>query len=160
MKVVSLTTVLLSSLLLAGCMGTSLRAHTPYQPSAGQSFTYKFVDGEKMSVEGLEIMRERLGSQLEAAGLLAKSAAGPTREVDIVINNYFMRHGAARAMGGILHGIDNIFTTVVVKDARTMTVLSKFEVESKNPTAWATSRGLIQGHADKIVNYLKTGQSD
>ena len=159
MKVVSLAAVLLSSLLLGGCIGTSLRAHTPYQPSAGQSFTYKFVDEGKMSAEGLEIMRERLDSQLEAAGL-TKGAAGPAREVDIVINNYFMRHGAARAMGGILHGIDNILTTVLVKDAKTQTVLSKFEVESKNPSAWATSRGLIQGHADKIVNYLKTGQSD
>jgi hypothetical protein len=158
MKVASLAPLLLFSLLLAGCIGTSVRPLTPYQSSAGETFTYRFMGEEKMSVEGLQIMRERLDMQLEAAGL-RKSGAGPTREVDIVINNYFMRHGAARAMGGILAGIDNILTTVVVKDSTTQTVLSKFEVESKNPSAWATSRGLIQGHADKIVNYLKTGQS-
>jgi hypothetical protein len=45
-----------------------------------------------------------------------------------------------------------------VKDAKTGTALSKFSVESKNPTAWGTSRGMIEEHADKIVNYLKSGQ--
>ncbi len=158
MRVISLAFALLSSLLLAACIGTSLRVNAPYQPSPGQKLTYELVDKAQTSEEALTIMRERLNEELEAAGLLAKGADASTRAVEIVVTNYFMRHGAARFWGGVFAGTDNIVTTVVVKDAKTQAVVSKFEAESKNPTAWATSRGLIQGHADKIVNYLKSGQ--
>ncbi len=158
MKRISFAGALLLSLLLAGCIGTSLRVNAPYQPSPGQKLTYEIVDKAQTSEEALTIMRERLNEQLEAAGLLAKSADGSTRAVEIVVTNYVMRHGATRFWAGAFAGADNILTTVVVKDAKTKEVLSRFEAESRNPSAWATSRGLIQGHADKIVNYLKSGQ--
>ncbi|MCD2339263.1 hypothetical protein LRH25_02795 [Ideonella azotifigens] len=52
-------------------------------------------------------------------------------------------------------GSDNIQSTVRLKDTATGKVLSEFKVESKNPTALFTSRGLIEEHADKIVATLR-----
>ncbi len=69
--------------------------------------------------------------------------------------NYYMRHGAARAMVEIMAGSDNIQSRVKIKDSSTGNVLSEFTVQSKNPTAWGTSKGLIEEHADKIVATLK-----
>jgi uncharacterized protein DUF4410 len=158
MKRVSIAAIVLCCALFAGCAGTSLRVSEQYQPSAGQRFTYDIINKAPMSDEGLAIMRERLTSQLAASGLLATSADGSARAVQIVIENYYMRHGATRAMVGVMAGSDNILSTIVVKDVKTGTALSKFEVQSKNPTAWGTSRGMIEDHADKIVNYLKSGQ--
>ena len=37
-------------------------------------------------------------------------------------------------------------------------ILGEFVVESENNTAWGTSKGLIEGHADKIVKYLADGK--
>jgi hypothetical protein len=158
MKGISITGGLLFSVLLSGCVGLSLRVSTPYQPSQGQNFTYEVVDKAGTSEEALTTMRDRLNDQLGAAGQLAQSAAGATRTVEIVITNYHMRPGAAKFWVGSLAGSDNILTSVVVKDAKTETVLSRFEAESQYSSSWVFSRGLIQGHADKLVNYLKTGQ--
>ena len=156
MKVISI--VLLSCLLLAGCAGTSLRVNAPYQPTAGQKFTFDIVNKEKMSDQGLTIMRERLKNQLEASGLLAANASESSRTVEITIDNYYMRHGATRATVGVMAGADKILTTIVVKEGKTQGVLSRFTVYSKNPTAWGTSQGMIEEHADKIVDYLKSGR--
>lgn len=158
MKGISITGALLFSLLMAGCVGSSLRVNAPYQPSPGQNITFVIVDNAGTSEEALTIMRERLNDKLDTAGLLAQSAAGATRTVEIVVTNYHMRPGAAKFWVGSLAGADNILTSVVVKDAKTQVVLSRFEAETKYSSSWVTSHGLIQGHADKIVNYLKTGQ--
>jgi hypothetical protein len=56
-------------------------------------------------------------------------------------------------------GADNILSQVTVRDAASGSVLGEFVVESKNPSAWGTSRGLIEEHADKIVSYLKSGRN-
>jgi hypothetical protein len=57
-------------------------------------------------------------------------------------------------MVGVMAGTDNIKSTIKVKDQETGKALSEFTVESKNPTAWGTARGLIEQHADEIVATL------
>lgn len=93
----------------------------------------------------------RLKSQFEGS-------AGADRKAEIVIVNYYMRHGATRALVGIMAGADNILSQVTVRDGGGA-VLGEFTVESKNPSAWGTSRGMIEEHADKIVGYLKAGKN-
>lgn len=65
-----------------------------------------------------------------------------------------MRHGAARALVGIMAGRDKIISHVRVVDA-TGTQRAAFEVESTNSTAWGTTRGLHQKHAEEIALRLK-----
>jgi hypothetical protein len=55
-------------------------------------------------------------------------------------------------------GADNMQSSVQVKDRKTQAVVGEFAVESKNPTAMGTSRGMIIEHADKIVEYLTSGR--
>ena len=149
---------LLPCLLLVACAGASLRVDRPYQPSPGQKFTYEIVNKAQVPAEGLGILEARLATQLTGSGLLTSRTDKSARTVEIVIENYYMRHGATRAMVGVMAGADNILSTVIVKEAGSGEVLARFQVQSSNPTALGTSRGLIEEHADKIVNYLKSGQ--
>jgi len=64
-----------------------------------------------------------------------------------------MRDGAARALAGIFAGADNINTTVLIKNNDA--TVGEYVVESSNASAWGTSRGSIEKHIDKIVDYLK-----
>jgi hypothetical protein len=68
-----------------------------------------------------------------------------------------MRHGATRALVGVMAGADNMQSSVQVRDKKSQAVVGEFFVESKNPTAMGTSRGMIVEHANKIVQYLRSG---
>lgn len=151
MKITPAFRAALCTLLLAGCAGTSLNVQKAYPPATGEQFSYSVNPKVEVSAEALEILDGRLKSQLG-------NADGAGRKVEIVITNYYMRHGATRALVGIMAGADNILSQVTVRDAGGA-VLGEFTVESKNPSAWGTSRGLIEEHADKIARYVKTGKN-
>jgi hypothetical protein len=159
MKRLALQGFVLASLLLGGCAGTALRVQSAYQPASGDKLTYVVVPKVEVSDEALSILRQELDSQLQAKGLLAANPAEARKSVEISITNYYMRHGATRALVGVMAGADNMQSSVQVKDRKTQTVVGEFAVESKNPSAWGTSRGMIMEHADKIVEYLRSGRS-
>jgi hypothetical protein len=144
--------------LAAGCAGTALRAGQAYQAPAGQKYKYEIVNKAQVPDEGMGIFQERLRSQLVGSGMLAGNDDPSARSVQITIGNYYMRHGATRALVGIMAGVDNMSSTIAVRDASAGKTLTSFDVESKNPTAWGTSRGMIEDHADKIVEFLKSGK--
>lgn len=144
---------LLAGLFTAGCVGTSLKVRTPYKPAAEAKRTYTLTTTASVTGNGLGILRERLEQRFRDEGLLAAPA---DRKVEIDVVFYRMRHGAARALVGIAAGADNIESTVVVRDAWSQVVLGEFTVESTNPTITSSARLLIEDHADKIVEYIKT----
>lgn len=148
---------LLATIVLLGGCSTSMQIQTGYQPIPGEKFRYQVVSNAEVSEEALTIMRERLNTQLSGSGQLGGGSDESATRVEVIITSYRMRHGATRALVGIFAGTDNMMSTVEVKDSRTNTVKAKFDVSSSNATAWGTSRGLIEDHADQIVQYLKTG---
>jgi Domain of unknown function (DUF4410) len=158
MKRLALQGFVLASLLLSGCAGTALRVQSAYQPASGDKITYAIFPKVEVSDEALSILRQELDSQLQGKGLLAANPTEARKSVEISITNYYMRHGATRALVGIMAGADNMQSSVQVKDRTTQVVVGEFAVESKNPTAWGTSRAMIMEHADKIVEYLTSGR--
>jgi hypothetical protein len=151
--------LLVVSLLLGGCAGTGLRVQTAYQPAPGDKLSYAVVPKVQVSEEALSILRQELDSQLRGGGLLAANPAEARKNVEISITNYYMRHGAARALVGVMAGADNMQSSVQVRDTKSQALVGEFSVESKNPTAMGTSRGMIVEHANQIVKYLRSGGS-
>lgn len=147
-----------SGALLAGCAGTSAIVQTEYRLAQGEKLKLQLSTPPTASEEGMTILRERLTTQLSSSALLAGSTDASSKVVEVTVTNYYMRHGAARAMAGIMAGSDNIQSTVKIKEPATGKVLSEFKVESKNPSAWGSSKGLIEEHADKIVETLKSAK--
>ena len=155
MKALMVSMMMVAGALLAGC-STGAKVQTAYQLSEGDKLKVKVSTPAEAKDEGMKIFRDRLDAQLAAKGLLAKSSDGSARTLDVTMTNYRMRHGAARGLAGIFAGTDNIQSTVKVRDGAK--VLSEFTVESKNATAWGTSRGMIEDHADQIVTTLQAGK--
>ncbi|WKE67108.1 DUF4410 domain-containing protein [Gallaecimonas kandeliae] len=142
--------------LLAGCAGTRMHAQGPYTADPTASISYQVEASGQMPEKALGIFKDRLNAKLGASGQLA-DGQHPARTIDIVITHYYMRPGAARALVGAMAGSDNMQSTVTIHDGKKDTVLGTFTVESKNPSALFTSRGLIEDHADQIVRYVTTG---
>jgi t-SNARE complex subunit (syntaxin) len=150
-----LVTIIL--ILLAGC-ATTAQIQSQYRLAQGEKLKLQVTAPPAAAEEALQIFKERLTAQLLSNGLLAAPSDASARNLEVAVTNYTMRHGAARAMLGIMAGSDNMQSTVKIKDQTTGSVLSEFTVESTNSTAWGTSKGMIEDHADKIVETLKAGK--
>ena len=153
MRAIAALIAIVTTLFLVGC-GTSAVVKSDYRQSQNEKLILRLNTPATASQEGAMILRERLNSQLSSNGLLAAVDDGSTKMLEVNVTNYTMRHGAARAMLGIMAGSDTIQSTVRIKDQANGSVLAEFAVESKNSTALGTSRGLIEEHADEIVATL------
>lgn len=144
--------IIVLSLALAAC-GTSGQVRSKYSHAPTDRFTYEVVNTGGMSVEGLVILKTRLDTTLSALGRLAVDNDPAAKKIRVEITKYRMRHGANRALFGIMAGKDSIVSNVRVIDAAG-NVLGEIEVNSGNASAWGTSRGLIEGHANEIVGFV------
>ena len=75
-------------------------------------------------------------------------------KIDIVLKHYYLRSNGARFWAGIMAGRDKIISRVRVLGVDGAQVGS-FDVETTNVSAWGTSGGLMERHADEIVAKLR-----
>lgn len=136
--------------LLAGCIGTSSNVRSPYAASVQDKFSYTLDNHGGMTPEGREIFEARLRQQL--AGQLSDSPE--SKRINVRVNHYRIRNGATRFLVGVMAGRDRIQSTVTVTSADGAP-LGTIEVDSANSTAMGTGRGLIQGHADEIAEFVR-----
>ena len=152
MKPTVLLNLFVSLLLLLGSAGTAARPRSGAS-AADTGYRLRLTLPPDMSEEARDIFRQRLQAALGKAGLLGSGRAAATLEV--VMTRYQMRPGAARAWVGVMAGTDRLDSTVSVRAPGDGAVTQEFSVSSKNVTAWGSSRGLIQKHADQIVRRLR-----
>ncbi|MBB1115885.1 DUF4410 domain-containing protein [Stenotrophomonas sp. W1S232] len=151
MAVINRIALLLVVILLSACSTTS-RVHQAHAGFQGKSFEYQFTNRGGDNAEGIAELSRVVHNQLRTSGLVDNGAA--SGKVDVTLTHYYMRHGAARALVGIMAGRDKIISHVRVMDANGAQ-LASFEVESTNSTAWGTTGGLHQKHAEEIALRLK-----
>ena len=132
--------------------GTQLIVSQSFYYDSSYNFSYDIVDGSKVSEKGMSIFKNRLESELKQKSLYKENS---NKVIEITFNNYYMRHGAARHLAGVMAGVDNITSTVVIKEKDNDKIVGEFRVISKNATAWSSAGNLIEQHADKIIAYLK-----
>jgi uncharacterized protein DUF4410 len=142
-------------LMLCACSTTSTIHQAP-AVAMGQKYQYTFVNHGGDDAEGIATLDATIRSKLRDAGLLAGDG-GPSTRLEVVLTHYYMRSGGARFWAGIMAGRDKIASSVriVGPDGRQA---GSFDVESTNTTAWGTSSGLMEKHADEIVARLRGGQ--
>ncbi|ADV28434.1 hypothetical protein Psesu_2602 [Pseudoxanthomonas suwonensis 11-1] len=143
--------VLIAVVLLAACSTTS-RVHQAHSGLQGKTFDYRLVDRGGDNAEGVAELDRVIRNRLFSAGLVDQGASAGA--VEVTVTHYYVRHGAARALVGIMAGRDKIISHVRVLDPAGA-VLASFEVESTNATAWGTTGGLHEKHADEILAQLK-----
>lgn len=144
--------IVVVSILLAGCIGTSSSVRAPYTPSPNDTFSYTLDNYGGMTPEGRQIFEARLHRQL--GGQLTN---GPeAKRINVKVEYYRMRNGATRFWVGVMAGRDRILSTVTVTSADGKP-LGTLTVDSANSTAMGTGRGLIEGHADEIAAFVRGG---
>ena len=149
----SAVVALLLVLGLAAC-STSRQVTRAYDAAQGERFAYTINNAGGMIDEHLAALRGELDRQLTAANALAGRGDADARAVTIRIDEYRMRHGAARALVGVMAGKDTVRSTVEVRDAAGA-VLGSATIDSGNATAWGTSGGMLERHASEIVAFLR-----
>ena len=133
--------------------GTELIVEQSFYYDGSEYFSYDIVDvSYQVSEEGKSIFKNRLESMLKQKSLYKENS---NKVIEITFNNYYVRPGAARAMVGVMAGVDNITSTVVIKEKDNDKIVGEFRVISKNATALSSAGNLIEQHADKIIAYLE-----
>jgi len=141
--------------LLSGCIGTSSKVARPNAAVTGTKLWYTVDNPGGMTPEGLAVLRTRLDERFVA--VRAAEGAPDAIQVKVTVTRYRMRHGAARALVGIMAGKDTVLSTVQVLDPATGQELGRLDVESGNATAVGSAGGLLRGHADEIADFVLTG---
>lgn len=134
-------------LFLAACSTTS-RVHQAHTPVAGQVYAYSFSNQGGDDHEGIATLDSVIQGKLREAGLLAGGAS--ERKIEVVLKHYYVRSNGARFWAGIMAGRDKIISSVRIVGADGAQA-GNFEVETTNTTAWGSTDGLMQKHADEIV---------
>ena len=149
--------VFLSALmLLTGC-STNMTVFQEYNPGNNDKFSYFFTtvnSSNEVPQETIDVMGARLKSALAKSSHFASNKDVEHNEIEVSFYQYNVKNTAARFAVGVLAGGDVIKTRVIVRNSQTKRRLAEFDVVSENNSAWGTTSGMIEDHADKIVNYL------
>lgn len=122
------------------------------EPAAGRTYAYAFVNEGGDDAEGIARLDSFIQQRLRDARLLA-DGKGDGR-VEVTVTHYYARSDGARAWAGIMAGRDKVASRVRVLD-RAGNMLDEFEVENSNKTAFGSTAGLHEKHADAIVERLR-----
>jgi hypothetical protein len=149
--------VVLLALALAACSTTST-VHQPLPPTASQApahaYAYAFENHGGDDLEGIDKLDRLIQGRLLQAGIVAGMGEPSSGRVQVDLTHYYVRSNGARFWAGIMAGRDKIVSEVEVFDDAGRQVGS-FEVETTNLSAWGTTEGLMEKHADEIVGWLK-----
>lgn len=145
-------TALLLVLVMMSACSTSSRVHQAPAGLAKNAFEYQFANRGGDNAEGVAELDRVIQNRLLSNGLINNGTASGT--IEVTLTHYYVRHGAARALVGIMAGRDKIISHVRVVDGGGNQVAA-FEVESTNSTAWGTTGGLHEKHAEEVVARLK-----
>lgn len=140
--------------LLAACSTTSTLHQAP-EVVAGRTYTLGFANQGGDDAEGIAALERTIRSRLDAAGLLG--SGNDAARLEVTLTHYYVRSNGARFWAGIMAGRDKIISRVRIVGADGRRAGS-FDVESTNSTAWGTTDGLHEKHADEIVGRLRGGE--
>ena len=125
------------------------------EPASTRTYAYTFVNEGGDDAEGIARLDSFIQQRLRDARLLA-DGKGDGR-VEVTVTHYYARSDGARAWTGIMAGRDKVASRVRVFD-RGGKLVEEFEVENSNKTAFGSTAGLHEKHADAIVERLRRVQ--
>lgn len=132
--------------------GTKITTLNEFQLTGSEKFSYKLIELNKIPETEKGIFESRLKSKLREIDIFG---ADSNLVLEITFEEYYIRDAAARLTVGILAGVDNITTSVVIKNKENEQELGRFEAISRNATIIGSKNDFIEQHADKIASFLQ-----
>lgn len=145
--------VLFLSFSLVAALSTSHAQQDDPAPTRGYAYAFSNQGGD--DADGIARLDSFIQQRLRDANLLA-TGAGNGR-VEVTLTHYYARSEGARAWAGVMAGRDKVVSQVRVLDGSGKP-LDEFEVKSSNVTAFGSTAGLHEKHADEIVARVKQVQ--
>lgn len=144
---------LAASILVVTACSTTSTVHQAPRLQPDQTYAYSFSNQGGDDHEGIARLDAVIQSRLREARLIHSGDANP--RIEVVLKHYYVRSNGARFWAGIMAGRDKIISNVRVIGSDGSQV-GNFDVETFNSTAWGTTDGLMEKHADEIVFHLKS----
>ncbi|WP_158636414.1 DUF4410 domain-containing protein [Luteimonas marina] len=131
-------------------------------PAPARSYAYAFSNQGGDDADGIARLDSFIQQRLRDANLLAtgdgrRATGAGDGKVEVTVTHYYARSDGARAWAGVMAGRDKVVSRVRVLD-RGGKALDEFEVKSSNATAFGSTAGLHEKHADEIVARVKQVQ--
>ena len=147
--------LLLLGVMLAACSTTG--AGRPPPAPAGDlaplERAYAFVNATDFDAATVARLDRAVHARLLTAGQVAPAGTDAVGRIEVRLTHLYLRSDTARFLAGILAGRDRIASSVTVSAADGAT-LERFEVETRNLSAFGSTQGLIERHAEDIVTRL------
>lgn len=141
-----------SVLVLAACSTTST-VHQAPSLEPDQTYAYSFDNQGGDNHAAIARLDSVIQSRLRAEGLVNAGNGNP--RIEVVLKHFYVRSNAARFWAGIMAGRDKIVSNIRVIGADGSQV-GDFDVETFNSTAWGSTDGLMERHAEEVVTRLKS----
>ena len=132
--------------------GTKINTLNEFQLTGSEKFSYKLIESNKIPETEKGIFENRLKTKLAEKDIFG---ADSNLVLEITFDEYYIRDAAARLTVGILAGVDNITTSIVIKDKLNEREFGRFEAISRNATIIGSKNAFIEQHADKIASFLQ-----
>lgn len=148
-RIIALALVIL---VITACSTTSTVHQAPrLQP--GQTYAYSFSNQGGDDNEGITHLDGVIHARLSEAGLINAGDANP--KIVVVLKHYYLRSNGVRIWAGILAGRDKIVSNVRVIGSDGSQI-GNFDIKTFNSTAWGTTDGFMEKHAEELVSRLKS----
>lgn len=147
--------LLLLGVMLAACSTTGA-GRLPPAPAgdlAPLARAYAFVNATDFDAATVARLDRAVHARLLTAGQVAPAGTDAVGRIEVRLTHLYLRSDTARFLAGILAGRDRIASTVTVS-AADGTPLGRYEVETRNLSAFGSTQGLIERHAEDIVARL------
>lgn len=147
--------LLLLGVMVAACSTTGA-GRLPPAPAgdlAPLARAYAFVNATDFDAATVARLDRAVHVRLLTAGQVAPAGTDAVGRIEVRLTHLYLRSDTARFLAGILAGRDRIASTVTVS-AADGTPLGRYEVETRNLSAFGSTQGLIERHAEEVVARL------
>ncbi len=101
-----------------------------------------------------QIFESHLQRKLDEIYLNTGTDSDPTHTAKIIFEEFQLRDDTERVMVGIFAGTDKVVSSVRVISNEENELVGEALIESNNASAWASNSGLLEKHAQKIIDFL------
>jgi hypothetical protein len=143
---------LLLAFVVAACSTTGAGRSPPALASDPSPLAraYAFDNATDFDPATVARLDRAVHARLLTAGQVAPAGTPAVGRIEVRLTHLYLRSDTARFLAGILAGRDRIASTVTVS-AADGAPLGRFEVETRNLSAFGSTQGLIERHAEEIV---------
>ena len=153
-RLIKLLPTLLISVLILGC-SSSTTIKREFASAKDNNYIIETHYSDKHTPHNYrQLFESHLQRKLDELDLNAGSDPRHTHTAKIIFEEFQLRDDTERVMIGIFAGTDKVISSVEVISNAGNELVGEAIIESNNASAWASNSGLLEKHAQKVIDFL------